>query len=274
VLVHQLFQPTCTGVDFVNLLRVRIRLFLSAFDRLDLATRKKPKLKPRWVSSYNYMCALNIPDIVSAYGPYRLIYEGKWCSEGYLRVLKPMAQVTSHKNRTQNLLHNLQRQKGIEGVVLNHADDAVDCPQKENIEKTPTNRHLIYRKARRYKNKAEVLDHYCTKTPLSCVVYRQSAEDTALHFGIAYLAGRNVFVCPIEKINSSSINVGECLLYWQWNLVKWRSRRVPLESILLIDYAILLPLVFQIDTLRRNVPDNYYTIITKEWSMECIAETY
>jgi hypothetical protein len=65
-----------------------IRVFLTHFADMDEKLKRKSE-SVSWLSSYNFLSLLNLPDIIREYGPLRLIWEGGSMGEGFLRFVKP-----------------------------------------------------------------------------------------------------------------------------------------------------------------------------------------
>jgi hypothetical protein len=98
-----------------------IRVFLSCFDDLDAAImlgekrgekRKKKgnetaSRKPSVVSSFNFSCMLNLPDIMRSHGPLRHFWEGKNIGEGFLPDIKKEHTQGIRRNWASNLLKNV-----------------------------------------------------------------------------------------------------------------------------------------------------------------------
>ena len=77
----------------------QIKCFLSALDILDNHIPRKKMKKamntnvsppPTWVISYNYVCLLNLPDIMKEFGPLPNLWEGGGQGEKMLLKLKPL----------------------------------------------------------------------------------------------------------------------------------------------------------------------------------------
>jgi len=66
-----------------------IRMFLIKYDEVDSVFKTGKKQTPGWVTSYNFMSLLNIPNMMKEYGSLRNIWEGGECGEGFLRKVKP-----------------------------------------------------------------------------------------------------------------------------------------------------------------------------------------
>jgi hypothetical protein len=264
LLLSRLYEHTTDGDDSVNLLRVCIRLYLSSFDRVDLATRESRTAPPRWLSSYNFMCLLNIPDTVAKFGPYKNFYEGKFCGEGYNRILKPTANRSAYRNRCLNLLRNIGREKAM-AAVQSHSDGELGNFEHENN----NNKRLIYRMAHRYMNKRKVSDHYRKNYPLSVLLFRVSDQpDGNRRHGLCYVFRGKVFVSPIEKDIETAMVVAGVVTYWHWTLKPFVSDSIPLESVLILDYGLLLPRIADPNRRGQLLESNYYTIITHIWNSE------
>ena len=60
----------------IHIADVKIRIFLTLFARIDQKIRQKNE-KPKWITSYNFLCLLNIPEMMENFGPVRNLWEGK-----------------------------------------------------------------------------------------------------------------------------------------------------------------------------------------------------
>jgi hypothetical protein len=260
LLIAPLFQDSINPLEYANTLEIRIRLFLSAFDRLDLATRTSRYATPRWVTSYNFMCLLNIPGIVRRFGPFRNLYEGKYCGEAFNRVLKPMANRGSHRNRCFNLMRNLVREKAMAAIQENFEE------KRENgSEDLGGTRSSIYRMAHRYQSRRKLITHYQKNQPLSVLVFNENGDRC---YGICYIFKNQQLIYPIIRNPQTQIIVGGVMKYWFWNLLRSSSDSRKLETVTPIDYGILLPLTSDPSRPTWIPPSNYYTITSYVWNSE------
>ena len=69
--------------------------------------------KPVWLTSYNFMCLLNLPQVAAQLGPIRNLWEGNFCGEGYIRMVKPEMVGGFRKNWQVNLLNRLMLNRGM-----------------------------------------------------------------------------------------------------------------------------------------------------------------
>ena len=100
-----------------------IKLFLSAFDRFDGKIRKS-KDKPMWLSSYNYVCLLNIPEVMNEFGPLSNLWEGGGQGEKILRNVKPIMN-GYHKNWQRNALNKLLDNMALNRLIEDSRKDDV-----------------------------------------------------------------------------------------------------------------------------------------------------
>ena len=64
-----------------------VKCFLTYYELLDRGMRDKDK-PPSWVTSYNFLCLLNLPATACFYGPLRNLWEGGLNGEGIIRFVK------------------------------------------------------------------------------------------------------------------------------------------------------------------------------------------
>jgi hypothetical protein len=76
------------GEEYYSILERKIRVFLTHFAEMEEKLPLKTKL-PTWLSCYNFLSLLNLPDVIRNYGPIRNIWEGAAQGEGVLRFVKP-----------------------------------------------------------------------------------------------------------------------------------------------------------------------------------------
>ena len=78
----------CNDTSFDDITRVEamIRMYLIRYDRIDLLLDEGPI--PAWISQYNFLCLLNLPDTMRKYGSIRNLWEGGKDGESYLKTVK------------------------------------------------------------------------------------------------------------------------------------------------------------------------------------------
>ena len=107
----------------------KIRIFLTLFAEMDEKLAKKDAI-PAWLTAYNFLSLLNLPDIVRLYGPVRNIWEGSWVGEGFLRFIKPAMIHGLRKNWETSTMTSLMRMKAMQhltkGLRGGSNDDAAE----------------------------------------------------------------------------------------------------------------------------------------------------
>jgi hypothetical protein len=122
-MVSRLMSPTVTPEHIVDVER-HIKIFLSSFETFDEGMRTE-KDKPRWISSYNFVCLLNLPDVIREFGPLRNLWEGGGQGEKFLRLVKPKWH-GYRKNWQVNMMDGLLQQ-----IAMRRVED------KENESSSP-----------------------------------------------------------------------------------------------------------------------------------------
>lgn len=284
LLISLLSESSTNGTDTVSRLHVAIRLYLSAFDRLDQNTRVKRTSLPSWVEKYNLMCLLNLPETVKKFGPLKNLYEGKYCGESFNRILKPKANRGSHKNRFFNLLRNLHCEKAMTAVQHDYDTEHVKrgesegTPDNYNGRKrgADNNNREIRAGAERmkhcYRKKAVLNCAYTKHHPLSVIVYKPRENMSATKcFGACYVLKGKKYICPLVRVDESMIVVAGMLKYWYWEHKVCIADRQKLEDVDIVDYAILLPMNCNPDQMEEAIPANFYTISTFHWDKDSVV---
>ena len=53
---------------------------------------------PEWLTCYNFLCLLNLPEAIDQLGPLRFNYEGSSEGEGFIPMVKPLLSQGLRKN--------------------------------------------------------------------------------------------------------------------------------------------------------------------------------
>ncbi len=102
--------------EYYSSLERKIRIFLTHFADMEDKLPSKKKL-PQWLSAYNFMSLLNLPDVIRQYGPVRNIWEGGAKGEGVLRFVKPNMLNGMRRSWEMSSMKTLMRKKAMEYVV-------------------------------------------------------------------------------------------------------------------------------------------------------------
>jgi hypothetical protein len=123
VMLCQLMGMTTSNKDNVNVTSRLIRMYLNRVHKYDSEFIKANKRnEPMWLSAYNHMCLLNLPEQIELLGPIRNRWEGGFRGEGFIRKVKPMTTGVGRTNWTKNLLTNLLQQRAL--IQLRSVPDA------------------------------------------------------------------------------------------------------------------------------------------------------
>jgi len=98
-----------------------IKCFLNAFDVFDSnVPRKKSKKNkdtpPTWITSYNFVCLLNLPDVMRTFGPLPNLWEGGGQGEKILSRVKPLHN-GYRKGWQEHLLRNVLDNMALDRIL-------------------------------------------------------------------------------------------------------------------------------------------------------------
>ena len=155
-----------------GLMRREILLFLSrvhiVHNSLHHARKESESAMPYWVTKYNYLSLLNLPETMYNYGPLINLWEGSNRGEGYLRYAKPMIINIHSKNWQANAIKKLQSKKALDSVVEHHC---LNCFDDVGI----IDNYLASKGLREpkmfveYRTVKELYNNIRRKLPISCV---------------------------------------------------------------------------------------------------------
>ncbi len=109
--------------------------------------RKGKDKEPIWLSTYNFMCLINLVKNMLQYGPLRNFWEGKYIGEAMVKTVKPEMTSVRRLNWAVNLLLKLYQKKGMFMVFLSV------CNEQESLSLSEKHSHNLYI----YKDFGEVL---------------------------------------------------------------------------------------------------------------------
>ena len=74
-LIALLMVDSITEESYYGDVDCSIRVFLTHFADMDAKLQRKAET-PSWLSSYNFLSLLNLPDVIREYGPLQVIWAG------------------------------------------------------------------------------------------------------------------------------------------------------------------------------------------------------
>lgn len=88
-MISRLMYRTITS-SLLSEVQRSIKVFLSRFARFEQKIgKRKSDDSPSWITKYNFLCLLNLPDVLQTFGPIRSLWEGGYQGQGYLRGTEP-----------------------------------------------------------------------------------------------------------------------------------------------------------------------------------------
>lgn len=152
-----LIMETETNENSSSRLERHIKIFLTIFARVDASmnTAKFDGSEPQWVSSYNFLSLLNLPNMIEKLGPLRNIWEGGFQGEGYIQQVKPLINMGLRKKWATSTMKRLLKNGSLEYII----DSSFPTKQP----KKPVGYH-------RYDDLGSVLVAFESRTPLSAAI--------------------------------------------------------------------------------------------------------
>jgi hypothetical protein len=142
--------------------------FLNQFD--NFRPMNDERKFPEWLTKYNFLCLLNLPDSIEQLGPLRFNYEGSSEGEGFIPMVKPLLSQGMRKNWQKNLAHRFFRKRSMK-LVIRDAHLFISNNNAEGLEteNEPYSKKMIHR----YKRWEQIHSHFRKGIPISLIVLRQ-----------------------------------------------------------------------------------------------------
>ncbi|KAL7562843.1 hypothetical protein ACA910_002461 [Epithemia clementina (nom. ined.)] len=157
--LHSLLQIVMrTGEDAINTEEIDfwVKRFLSCYAKVDqgLQSSEDSHEKPSWVTLYNFMPLLNLPDVVRQFGPLCNLWEGGTQGEGFLWYVKREMSMGLRNNWHKQLLTRIYKHKslamllsediGMESDTLAADDDDDDDNENEDDNQNHSGKYFVY----------------------------------------------------------------------------------------------------------------------------------
>ena len=188
---------------YLKKLEWSIRVFLTRFDMIDSQVRNDPKEKPTWITSYNFLSLLNLPNMARQFGPLRNLWEGGYLGEGYLRKMKPLFRNTGAKGFRANWETNLLQSALRDKVLDNRPNDIeTSCSQNEDNQR---------KQFQKYESIFVIKNEIQFKKTLSCVCL----HDNTLAFVLKDLSLVKISIAPgalvINNVRYHKIDIEDAI---------------------------------------------------------------
>ena len=227
--------PTPSTIDH------SVQDFLDLYAKYDaLLKATKAAAQPSWVSSYNFLCLLNLPEMAKNYGPLRMFWEGGLQGEAFIKFIK--AEVRQGF-RTRWHVNGVQR--FLQRSTIKLLCDAIKPPDETNYESVSYFQGRVHL----YKDVAEVQPLLDSGLPLSV------CADPAT--GDVVVVWRGALGVRLERQVEVSTKLG--LTYFSWKPVDY-TEQVDAGVFGSLRPALLLPLMEK-DSGHNRV----FAVIDNEW---------
>lgn len=258
-----------------------IRLFLTAVFDHDRSINKT-RAKPNWLTSYNFVCLLNIPEQIEMLGPIRNRWEGGVRGEGFLPKVKPNVRGITRRHWQRNLLSNILQQKTI--LLLNpkkraptqqeqkavspdyhhgnnQQDDSLSMDEDANSLPSLTTIIPDSTAFKMYTCLADFLLAWTSTEPLSVVLSPSSHEIPNIY--CVYRTGATKMVQQLTLVGNATYKFG--LFYYEFQYDDQQVQENEhihisrLDQICISAYGVLLP------SLQGNENSHNYALIDNKW---------
>jgi len=229
-----------------------IKKFLTSFHKMDQAMLQQGN-KPTWITSYNFICLTNIPQVMYQFGPVRNLWEGGNQGEKIIRVLKPL-WFGFRKNWEVNLMTNALNIMAVDRVLHTEYNKRRQTDTNTCNKEVEKSIGLAKKMVHKYASREEVTERYLSRKPLSVV------QLTDGRYG-CIIRRTNFFV----ELNCSSRREQHGgSWYYQWTMNTTDTVVIPLRCTNIKHYCLLLPkLTMHGMPTSNNEP--MYMAITSDW---------
>jgi hypothetical protein len=189
---------------------------------------------PTWITSYNFICLLNVPNMLATFGPLRNFWEGGGMGEKFIQQIKPLWN-GFRKNWQLNLLDN---------VLQKMAINRIEKHSQQNVNKG--------KQFHKYKDKEDVTDNFNNRKPMSMI----QLDNGKFFFSVMK---NNTFV-PVMCTTYFRTICG--WHYHYWHIADNDDHEVNIFTIQRC--CLLLPLMSSTGLPTSN-DDAIYTVIDYDW---------
>ena len=218
--------------------------------------------KPYWLSKYNHLSLLNIPNTMKLFGPMINLWEGSNQGEGYLRFAKPKLTNIHRKNWNLNAHCEILKEISLEEVIESHMNNyytTAKCCKFQNYKNSRMDRKKkMYMK---YKSVNEIFSFFRRNRPLSAV---KCLDDK--YYGIVQKVKGKLEAIPMQlkyykTLSEISVTYHKVIL----DLSLSDLHLLPFEEDTIQNYLLLLPELGKDGYINEEQNASYY-VIDSEWN--------
>jgi hypothetical protein len=288
VMTARIMAPVYTE-DSIQSIEYYIKIFLSRFALVSDNVYPKAT-KPKWLSSYNFMCLLNLPSTCREIGPLRNAWEGSTKGEGFIRFVKPEIKMGLRDNWEINTMAKVIKKISVRQLIhsldaplFSETMDDLDDVQQSEYSATITRPSTDYKT---YKDLLTIQQMFRKRLPISAVILGPdqggdwSSQVSARVLTVVIKGGLQVKIYQTESPDMmvEDTNAPRNLLavngmsYCQWTLGDQvtpfctsiaTDQKTTDEKI--IASVLLLPLLGRDGFPSEDTTPNHYTVIDSLW---------
>lgn len=209
---------------------------------------------PPWISKYNFVCLLNIPDVMKKFGPIRNYWEGGIFGEKILQVAKGTWYGFT-TNWARNMLRNMIDTFSLKRTVhsLNPANPSNDDGVKVSVNDIENESVTSYDRASYhvYRSTEHVIAEFNSGVPMSVVILRDD---------IGIIVKKNLFMSVYIHVDDFETRISHT--YFTCSL--WNCRELDISKADILAYGLMLPL-YEDSSHNGDLNLDKWTVVTSEW---------
>jgi hypothetical protein len=257
----RLLMTSSTPVGGRDVVMLHVLEFLNSFD--SFKPLHEDRKFPEWMTMYNFLCLLNLPDSVELLGPLRFNYEGSSEGEGFIPMVKPLLSQGMRKNWQKNLAHRFFRKRAMK-MVLRDARVFIGQDTLNEAEYESSYKKKMFHKYNRWEQVQRIV---AQGMPISLVVLRDGV------FGAIIDDSDSWKIVPFRLVQFVKVHSG--LNYFCIDLFEKNYAGVITRHVInlgrqaeFLHFVLLLPLLTEIKYVEQD--DAHWTIVGAEY--ERVAE--
>jgi hypothetical protein len=256
----------------VEHMELKIKLFLTEFDLLDQQV-KTAKEKPKIITSFNFMCLLNLPQLTLRFGPLRNLWEGGYKGEGYISMCKRFLHNGQRHNFEQHAMTRILAEMSMRSLVAEFTGGRQSKTANKN---TTWSEYLGWQRQNfePYRTRDDMVVCLCHKGILSVVICRLPSNATVI-FSVVKISKDDNNKLSAVFIDKGSSELGLVVdkmgsKYQSWYVSNGVTTSQQLADLFIfpseccVSFGVLLPLL---DPSNPNAPPKHTLVRSKRYGI-------